>query len=138
MNTQSTHRLRLVACLILTLLLMPLPQLRAQDTQEESDAPMDVQADSYEFEQESGWATARNNVHIVYRGMILEAEEVRLNVRTKDVEAAGDVYFYTLEDPDSPRLEQGIFWHGTQLTGNFDSGEFVLGEHRVLAGEWFE
>ncbi|MBT7162753.1 MAG: hypothetical protein HN904_08245, partial [Victivallales bacterium] len=58
---------------------------------EEKGAPLDIQAESVEYNTKTGVATASGTpgkqVRIEYRGMVLEADEVLLNEKTKDVAA---------------------------------------------------
>ena len=108
----------------------------AEAEQESRVGDVNVNADSYEFEAGTRWATASGNVRISYRGIIIEADTVRLNAETKDVEATGNVYFYTLESVESQKLKQRFFWTGEELTGNLEEPRFQSGEHQVLAGAW--
>ena len=110
----------------------------AEAEQESRVGDVNVNADSYEFEAGTRWATASGNVRISYRGIIIEADTVRLNAETKDVEATGNVYFYTLESVESQKLKQRFFWTGEELTGNLEEPRFQSGEHQVLAGAWYE
>ncbi|MFW6414548.1 MAG: LPS-assembly protein LptD, partial [Verrucomicrobiota bacterium] len=102
-----------------------------------ADSDINIEADRYDFDQESGWAQAEENVVISYRGMVLEADQARLNMQTKDVEASGDVYLYTLEGPDAPDVDREVFWHGEEITGNFEDKIFKTDEHKIISGEWY-
>lgn len=99
---------------------------------------INVIADNYDFAAGSQWASANGNVRISYRGMILEADRIRLNAATKEVEATGNVYFYTLESVESETLEKRFFWNGKELHGNFSDSYFESGPHEILAGAWYE
>ncbi len=127
------------ALLLTSLLLLQTDSVNAQDDSASGPGPeaIDVQADDYEFDTETGWATGSGNVTITHRGLVLEAERVRVNMRTKDVEAFGDIYFYRLDQPDA-KTEERIFWRGAELTGNFETGVFETGEHAVSVGQWYE
>lgn len=102
-----------------------------------ADDDINVEADKYDFDQKSGWAKVEDNVVISYRGMVLEAEKAQVNMETKDVEASGKVYVYTLDSPDAPEIERRVFWHGDEITGNFEEKVFRSGGHKVISGEWY-
>ncbi len=93
--------------------------------------PLDVSADNIEFSPETGWAVAHGSgtkkVRVAYQGMELEADEVRLNQKTKDVAARGGVVF-----SDGDRV-----WKGEEISGNFAARTFSSGVFDLKAGVWY-
>ena len=122
--------------LAFTLMTLHSPQATAADDKQNAQQT-DVQADSYQFDQKTGWAEAEGNVSITYKGLVLEADKARLNMKTKDVKAEGDVYLYTLKGPNAPDIDKHIFWHGQKITGNFEDEFFKSGENKFITGKWY-
>ncbi|MFO7822029.1 MAG: LPS assembly protein LptD [Lentisphaeria bacterium] len=130
-------------CMLVLLCLWPHGPATAQEKATDARVgttvgDINVQADNYEFDTATGWVSAIGDVRVAYRGMILEADEIRFHAKTKQVEADGNVYFYTLDSVKSPALSKRFFWNGEKLTGNFKDPYFESGEHKVLAGAWYE
>lgn len=98
---------------------------------------MQVSADEYEMDTETGWATGSGNVRITYRGMVVEADTVRVNVQTKDFEAGGNIFFYRLDEPGVEAPPHEFFWRGEEIKGNLDTREFSGGTSRGRFDEWF-
>jgi len=99
---------------------------------------LQVEADRYEVETDTGWATGEGNVKIAYRGMILESDRIRVNLKSKDVEAEGNIYLYTLDEPGVEIAEgHEFFWKGQKIKGNFDTREFQAGASSGKLDEWF-
>lgn len=95
--------------------------------EEPEGAPLDLRADNVDYQPETGWAAARGKVLIEYQGMRLQADEVRLNQKTKDVEARGNVLF---EDGEKA-------WRGEELVGNFSTRVFSTGVFDLKGGVWY-
>ncbi len=86
--------------------------------------PLQVRADQYQVEVDTGWAGGSGNVRVEYRGMVLEADTLRINLQNKDFEATGNIFFYSLAGPDTGSLGNDFFWRGEALQGNLDRREF--------------
>ncbi|OPZ26523.1 MAG: LPS assembly outer membrane complex protein LptD [Lentisphaerae bacterium ADurb.BinA184] len=115
----------------------PVHGQEASDAAPAAGGELDIVADNYELETTTGWATGSGNVKVTYQGLVLEADEVRANVETKDVSATGNIHFYALETPDSPELKRGFYWRGDRIEGNFGTREFRSGANTFQAGEWY-
>jgi len=117
-----------VVILGLAFTLAAVPPSRAA---EEKGAPLDIQAESVEYNTKTGVATASGTpakqVRIEYRGMVLEADEVLLNEKTKDVAAKGNVVFTAGER----------IWKGPDISGNFETRAFSTGVFDLKAGPWY-
>jgi hypothetical protein len=128
------HAARALACVLLALVTS---HPRRGDGKEASAEDLKVRAERYELDSETGWAEGRGNVEISYRDMAMEADQVRVNVRTKDIEATGGIYFYTLARPDLEEESSSFFWRGESIRGNLDSREFSVGKVAGQFDEWF-
>jgi lipopolysaccharide assembly outer membrane protein LptD (OstA) len=91
------------------------------------EAGLDVQADSYEFNPETGLAVGDGNVQVLYRGMALTADHLDLNTKTNEVQARGNVCF-----------KRGVFtWNGPQIRGNLTSRAFSFDQSWGQNGVWY-
>jgi hypothetical protein len=92
---------------------------------------LDLAAENLEYAPDTGLAMARGTadkpVVIKYQGMVLQADEVTLNQKTKDVSAKGNVVFV-----DGDRT-----WKGSEFSGNFDARTFSCGVFDMKAGVWY-
>ena len=83
----------------------------AGDTGGAKEERIEVKADSVKYDREGGWIEGRGHV-VVRKGKdILRADFVRVNVKTKDAHAEGNV---VLIRPD------GV-WRGKRLKYNFET-----------------
>ncbi|MCF7855923.1 MAG: hypothetical protein K9N51_14080, partial [Candidatus Pacebacteria bacterium] len=111
---------------------------RVNGQEADGKAPVDIEADDYTYDPKTGWATGKGDVHLTYMGMSLEADYVNVNIKTKDVEAQGNIYFSKRQDAEAALVEEGIFIRGEELTGNLDTREFDAGDHKISLGVWYE
>lgn len=96
-----------------------------------------VHADDYELATDTGWAQGAGHVRIEYQEMILEADKVRVNVQTKEIEAEGNIFFYSLENADLATMGSAFFWRGETIRGNLDTRQFSAGKFSGRLDEWF-
>ncbi|OVE76340.1 hypothetical protein BVX97_01280 [bacterium E08(2017)] len=82
--------------------------------------PPDIIVDALVIDHDfdTGWAEAKGRVVITKGDQELRAVYVRVNTKTKDAYAAGDVVL----------IHAGNVWRGDELTGNFGTGEWETGE----------
>ncbi len=93
-----------------------------------------VQADTYDFDLNSGWAEGEGDVMLNYKGMSVEADSFRYNTQSKEVEAHGDV---VLSNPAEKR-DESFTWFSDDVSGNIETGAYDSGAHRMLFGNLFE
>jgi lipopolysaccharide assembly outer membrane protein LptD (OstA) len=90
-----------------------------------------IDAEGVEFDPASGIAkakgTATKQVRVEYEGMTLDADEIMLNHKTKDVGAKGNVVFVNGDQ----------VWKGDELSGNFGTRTFSCGVFDLKAGVWY-
>lgn len=105
---------------------------------ENEGVPMRVEADDYNLDASTGVAKGTGNVKIVYQGLVLEADSLTVNLKTKDVEAVGNVFLYSLEAP-GVEIAKGhdFYWKGQSIKGNFDTRRFQVGASRGKLDEWY-
>ena len=82
--------------------------------------PMDINADTMEYDRKTGWISARGNVYIRRTNEVLKADIVDLNVSNSIVRARGNVMFQ----------KGNKIWRGTEFTynltnQNWETGAFV-------------
>lgn len=100
--------------------------LQAQ-TLKPAKGPIDIQADQYEFEPDTGRAFGRGHVRITYQDVLCTADEAEANIKTRDVVARGNVI-----------LRRGLFeWRGEEITGNLGSKEFQVKQYTAKTGELY-
>jgi len=115
-------------CGLLLVLMLGAWTVRAADsTSAPAAPPLEIQAERYEFNPDTGEAVGRGNVRIQYQDVYLRADEVHANLKTHDVEAAGHVV-----------LRRGAFeWHGARVQGNVDRRDFTVYDYAVRNGVWY-
>ncbi len=90
-----------------------LSSLKKKDTRD-----LQITADELSFDNDTGWAEAKGRVIVIKDGQKLQAVYARINTETDDVYAAGNV-----------RLQYaGGQWEGEELSGNFGTKEWEIGE----------
>ncbi|MDT8392126.1 MAG: LPS assembly protein LptD [Lentisphaeria bacterium] len=130
---------RLAACQIfLVMVFLFTAAFAAAAAAEDEGASMRVEADDYNLDAATGVATGTGNVKIVYQGLVLEADSLTVNLKTKDVEAAGNVFLYSLEEPGI-EIAKGhdFYWKGQSVKGNFNTRRFQVGASRGKLDEWY-
>jgi len=84
-------------------------QQRSSATQAAAEGPIDTKADQLNYDRKTGWVVATGNVVITRGAARLTANFARLNIKTEDVHAFGNV---VLTEGDS-------VWKGESLDYNF-------------------
>jgi lipopolysaccharide assembly outer membrane protein LptD (OstA) len=98
--------------------------LLAQETTSADE--VDIQAETYRFDLNTGIAEGTGKVECRYRDIFIRADQVRYNRNNHEIEATGNVL-----------LEQeGFRWEGPRVTGNMETGEFSVDEYRATVGPW--
>lgn len=90
-----------------------------------SDRPVEVRAENLEYEADTGWVVASGDVRIESDDQVMRADRVRLNQRTGEVEASGNVVF---------ERGPGDVWRGDSLKYNFQTGEGQTSESHIESG----
>lgn len=67
------------------------------DSTDQKDVPIEVNADNVEYIKENEVVKGKGNVVINFKGVKLSADEMTVNLKTKDVYADGNVRFYQAE-----------------------------------------
>ena len=95
--------------------LLPIPQQMGDD-------PVQIDADTFEVDQKTGWVTAKKNVKIKTGNHELSADHVRLHQESGDVEARGNVI-----------IRQTGFgtWAGEYIEYNYKTGKRARSTLRV-------
>jgi lipopolysaccharide assembly outer membrane protein LptD (OstA) len=94
---------------------------------EQEMVPLNIEADTTEFSPDTGLLQGKGNVRVEYEGVVLTADEITLNQKTKDVSAQGNVV-----------LKRGdVVWEGPSISGNFGTKDFAIGTFDVTAGPWY-
>ena len=82
----------------------------------EKDIPIEVNADNIEYQKEAETVTGTGNVEINFKGVMLAADKITVNLVTKDAYADGNVRFY---QGDKLYTAEHIFY-------NFDTEEALF------------
>jgi len=101
---------------------------RGQPAKEEAaETALDIQADNYEFQPQTGLAVGRGNVRITYEDLSLTADHVEVNTKTNDVAGRGNIVF-----------QRGVFrWRGPSISGNIETKEFNFGSYEATSGVFY-
>ncbi len=89
---------------------------QAQDT----NGPINIEGETGEFDRATGLITYRNHININYGQSVLNADLLKVNMKTSEVFAEGNVIFQS---------EGGRLWRGDKLTYNFKT--------KVITGDTF-
>lgn len=118
---------RFVSILALTLMTVWYApgQLPVKSGMLEGDSPLEISADRHEIDNESGVWVCDGNVHVANARHTLRADHVRLDSRTGEVEAKGNI---ELSQPGVAR------WVGETLTYNYKTGAGLSGASLFQAG----
>ncbi|MFA7173036.1 MAG: LptA/OstA family protein [Kiritimatiellia bacterium] len=89
---------------------------------------LEILADKFEVDRQSGWTTATGNVSIKAYGHELTADRARLHQERGDVQARGNVVI----------KREGLgAWTGDYIEYNYKTGKGLTGSGFVRAGEFF-
>ena len=111
---------------ITMLLLVPLGGTQSV-TAPADDAELEVQADSYEFEPDSGRAVGSGDVELHYGQLYVRADHVEVDTRSGAFRARGNI-----------EVQRGVFvWQGDKLSGNYRTAELDFGSYEAALGEVF-
>lgn len=94
----------------------------------EEAAGLDITADTFEVDRQSGWTTANGNVLMRSRGHELRADRVRVHQDLGDVQARGNVLI---------RREGLGAWSGDYIEYNYKTGRGLTGKGYIRAGEFY-
>ena len=134
MNKHFTVR----QCLLLTGVLFAVSVLPSAFAVTSKGLPMRVEADDYHLDAATGVAKGTGHVKIAYHGLVLEADSLTVNLKTKDVEATGNIFLYSMEEP-GVNIAKGhdFFWKGQSIKGNFETRRFQVGASKGKLDEWY-
>ncbi|MFA4945307.1 MAG: LPS assembly protein LptD [Lentisphaeria bacterium] len=89
-----------------------------------ASSPLDIQAQKYEYDVNTGVATGQGRVRFNYADIQVTCDDLRVDTRTKEIAARGNVL-----------LTRGnLTWHADELSGNLDTRQFTIGASRAHAG----
>jgi len=122
----SVERGRLLAWLLAAaclLLVLQAPALRAQQPGG-SPLGITVTADKYEYDLKTGRGYAKGNILLGYKDITVTADEAEWDPTGGDLLAKGNVV-----------VKRGLFsWRGSEVTGNFRTREFKVGQYQATSG----
>ena len=101
---------------------------------QQNNKDLKVEADTYDFDMKSGWATGSGDVILNYSDMTLQSDTFRYNTSSKEVEAQGAVTFFNPATDKNASFK----WETEQVSGNIETGAYQSSEHRVTFGNIFE
>jgi len=90
-------------------------------------ADLQITADKFEMDRQSGWTVATGHVRIKNGLHALEADKVRLHEASGEVEATGNVVM---------RREHLGDWRGETLSYNYKTGKGLSGDGAIAAGDF--
>ncbi len=99
----------------------------------ETETDASIQADSYDFDEASGVASASGDVRLEYGGLILLADVLSYNPEKGEIRAKGNVALKTVEERVTE--EEDFHWQTEELWGNLHDGHFHSVSYSLRHGE---
>ena len=88
---------------------------------------IDATADKLEYSNQTNILSAIGNVRILYRDVVIEADEVSINTQSQDFTAKDHV---TLN-------QENYTWEGDAVSGNLERKTFEFGRYQTIIDPWF-